>query len=1469
MFHGDVKAENTLVTSWNWLYLTDFSSSFKPTYLPEDNPADFSFYFDIAGRRTCYLAPERFLSPGEKPEGKGSVTWAMDIFSVGCVIAELFLETPIFNLSQLFKYRKKEYDPEHAYLSRIEDPDIKELIEHMIQVEPESRFQAEDYLNFWRGKAFPEYFYTFLHQYMHLITDPTSGRTSMTAGTANLGESDERINRVYYDFDKISYLLGYDDLASDDSAAEAKSRLPYQLFPLHLDIPNKQDVVSIKARPLTDDGTLLFLNLVTSAIRSTARATARTRACELLLAFSERLTDEAKLDRVLPFVMSLIGDKSDIVKIAALRTLTQLVALVSTASPVNAYLFPEYILPKLESFTPLSGVGPSPLVRITYASCMATLAETASRFLDVIQALKADGSLPPADTEAEDGIFVHAYQNLFDVARADLVRFFESQTKALLTDTHPDVKRAFLGSVSSLCIFFGSAKANDVILSHLNTYLNDKDWRLKYAFFETIVGVATFVGGSNLEEFILPLMVQALADPEEAVVEKVLRSLATMAQLGLFQRSVTWELVDLVGRFTMHPNIWIREAAAHFLSSAVKFATPADTQCIIKPLVEPYLRVDPLSYSELDLLDSLKRPFPRICFDMAVNWATKAEKGVFWQPSKQRASANTVASQMPVLSSKSFFATPLAKLARHEEDQLWIAKLRNAGMTADDDVKLVALRDHIWRMANRRSREDEQSNTNRFNKIIPLKDLKIAPETVFFDHEQQVHEPLNAPVVQYQEVHEEPQTISDALLDAASPLHHGLRSRLSIVGSQTPSGTNSPGLMSRRDIPPRIGSPFAASPSPSSTPIIGDLHNRMSKELRQAFEDTGSPIGDSHSFLSPNNRIGQLKHNHALHHKGSAIDLMQRKPSIAKAEAEISTSSANVLGTVNGSGVASRSSPLMLPDEKYIKPVEPQLQGVHTYSGRDPNVLRLLDALYLENHPIDASEFGPLLVPVERRTWDKKGVNSAGDRWRPEGNLIAVFNEHTGPVVRVIVAPDHSFFITGSEDGTVKIWDCARLERNLSHRSKQTYKHGTNTKITTLCFVQNSHCFVSTASNGTVHIVKVDYTETSEGSTKYGKPKLLRQYTLPDPSGHVVWSDHFRSGSQSVLLLGTNTSQIHALDVQTMTVLYTLENPIHHGSLTCFCIDTKHYWLLVGTSHGVLNLWDLRFKLRVRSWGFPGGAPIHRVCLHPIRGTRRKQVIVAGGTGSGDITIWDLEKLTCKEVYRTAAATTTSTAPSHPSKLVPIDSSSLKPYTPYFPDLSPSSSLLAQLHSPSPHPSTVAAAETTQADRSVRALATGFRPSTDAERDPRHGFLLAAGPDRKVRFWDLDRVEASCVVSGIVDADEAQPVFVAKSLVGTTGVECVVCEERVAGGHAVGPYGSSPGGASPGGPRVGAGASSGASKPASANTQHRSSRSTMVSMHQQRLLKSHLDCVLDVALVEFPVNMVVSVDRAGAVMVFS
>ena len=88
--HGDIGSENIVVTSWNWIQLTDFEP-FKPAFLPATEPAPFDYYFDTSGRQSCYIAPERFLDRKQLDATlENRVAPAADIFSVGCVICELF-----------------------------------------------------------------------------------------------------------------------------------------------------------------------------------------------------------------------------------------------------------------------------------------------------------------------------------------------------------------------------------------------------------------------------------------------------------------------------------------------------------------------------------------------------------------------------------------------------------------------------------------------------------------------------------------------------------------------------------------------------------------------------------------------------------------------------------------------------------------------------------------------------------------------------------------------------------------------------------------------------------------------------------------------------------------------------------------------------------------------------------------------------------------------------------------------------------------------------------------------------------------------------------------------------------------------------------------------------------------------------------------------------------------------------------
>ena len=1442
MYHGDIKTENTLVTSWNWLYLTDFSSSFKRTYLPEDNPADFSYFFDTSGRRTCYVAPERFLGAGEKEDSRG-VTWAMDIFSVGCVIAELFLEAPIFSLSQLFKYRKGEYDPEIGHLSKIEDKDIRELVTHMIQLEPESRYSAEEYLNFWRRKAFPEYFYTFLHEYMRVITDPASGRSPVMADTTHFGEADERIDRVYNEFDKISYFLGYDRERIEVAATATSGDFANEVVPVQIEIPNNRHTATSSGKRPSDDGTLIFLTLVVSSLRNTARSISRLHACNLMLAFAERITDEAKLDRILPYVVSLLNDRAEIVRMAAIRTITQLLSLVRVVSPVNAHVFTEYLRPRLQNLIQAPGPKAKPALRATYATCLGALAYTSSSISDMVQALRADGSIPNIDPEAEDGAATDAaYQNLFDVARQDLVEHFETHTKALLTDVDPSVRRAVLNSVSQLCVFFGSSKANDVVLSHLNTYLNDRDWMLKCAFFQTIVGVATFVGGSSLEDFILPLMLQALTDPEDSVVEKVLTSFATMAELGLFQRSKTWEMVDVVARFMMHPNIWIREAAVHFVSSSTLFLSPADTYCTIMPLVRPYLKTSIQDFSEATILDALKRPLSRPVLEMAATWALKVEKGIFWRHVQQRTFSFGAPEQaLQTISSRDLTPNALRKVPKNDEDEHWLTRLHNIGMTEEDEFKLLALRDYIGRMSAKRPKEPTVAPYSDVNGILRLEDMRVTPNTIFFgtlkkqEHSKRIASHGEAKTQDAQKV---PHTIADALLDASTSIDDSLvhrkkplvNTQLNQLNDEIPSLALPTGFREARGTSSNVPSPLSSSPSSvTHTTLTSAASTRRSSAIPHGLASRATARDGT---MTPDSlRTGSIRDaSPGVGHRSSAINLLNRRDT-PKTLAETGTTPTNVIGMMDGQPApdGQTEKPEVTNTQSKKRTTSTRPEGSHTYDGNDPNVRKFFDNLAIENSATDLIDYGPTVTPVTGSRASRKPNPQGVDMpWRPQGILVATFGEHTGAINRVVPSPDHLFFITASNDGSVKVWDTGRLERNLGYRSRHTYKHNDGSEVKTITFIENTHTFVSCATDGSVHVVKVDVTITND-TAKYGKLRLLREHQLHEGE-YAVWSEHFKLETKSVLIIATNTSRIIAIDLRKMTVMYVFENPVHHGTPTCFCIDRRHNWLLLGTSHGILDIWDLRFHLRIKAYGIAGGTPIHRIQLHPFKG-RGKWVCIAGGTKGSEITVWDVEKGQCREVYRANGTSDDTKENLRVYDLLKVDEDKPENMLNRFAtalELQSKGSEIAGLNN-------------------IRALTIGLDAPDDG-RDAKYGFFITGGPDRKVRFWDLTRVEASNVVNGL-DADEPRSKYVATHP--TTSLTLNIEQAP--------PSPSSTGTA---------GGSKREANTAAKRSSARPPRSTVISKQQQQLLRMHLDMIFDVAFLEFPVGMTVSVDRAGAIYVF-
>jgi len=303
-------------------------------------------------------------------------------------------------------------------------------------------------------------------------------------------------------------------------------------------------------------------------------------------------------------------------------------------------------------------------------------------------------------------------------------------------------------------------------------------------------------------------------------------------------------------------------------------------------------------------------------------------------------------------------------------------------------------------------------------------------------------------------------------------------------------------------------------------------------------------------------------------------------------------------------------------------------------------------------------------------------------------------------------------------------------------------------------------------------------------------------------------------------------SRIISFDLRTMEILFTLQNPPHHGTPTCFCIDkSRRTWLLLGTSRGILDLWDLRFLLRLKAWGLPPYNSIKRLTVHPTRG-HGKWVCVAGGTSHGEITVWDIDKLQCREVYRANGSLDTT-----------------RNYDAYRIDDDKPEGPLGRFAVDPDH--RLGTGLVSGSEWSINSIIVGkdsIRPDGSVDLKLNGGFILSVGADRRVRFWDLGKAEGSLVVSGL-DVEEGKPGF---SSMQASPSLTITTERRSTPSQSL-KDGSS-----------GKKRSSG-----------RPSRQAFISLQQEKLLKNHLDAILDVALIERPFAMIVSVDRAGCINIFA
>jgi phosphoinositide-3-kinase, regulatory subunit 4 len=181
--------------------------------------------------------------------------------------------------------------------------------------------------------------------------------------------------------------------------------------------------------------------------------------------------------------------------------------------------------------------------------------------------------------------------------------------------------------------------------------------------------------------------------------------------------------------------------------------------------------------------------------------------------------------------------------------------------------------------------------------------------------------------------------------------------------------------------------------------------------------------------------------------------------------------------------------------------------------GHEAGINNLLEHLYLDSNREYQHDFGPRVHegPVRRRNTVRQSFTPRdGTVRRPEATLVAQLSSHIDAVTAFAVSPDHIFFVSSSDDKTVKVWDTARLERNVTSKPRFSYTLH-HAKVKAVCMLEGVHCFASAADDGSLHVVRVHINQ-SGALPRYPKIQTIREHRMSRPGEYITCMIHYDSG---------------------------------------------------------------------------------------------------------------------------------------------------------------------------------------------------------------------------------------------------------------------------------------------------------------------------------------------------------------------
>ena len=365
---------------------------------------------------------------------------------------------------------------------------------------------------------------------------------------------------------------------------------------------------------------------------------------------------------------------------------------------------------------------------------------------------------------------------------------------------------------------------------------------------------------------------------------------------------------------------------------------------------------------------------------------------------------------------------------------------------------------------------------------------------------------------------------------------------------------------------------------------------------------------------------------------------------------------------------------------------------------------------------------------------------------------------HTAPIVRLVVSHDQRFFATGSHDSTCRIWELEKAERSNGilessivyngHRNPK----GDSPRVNDLSMVEGGHSIISAASDGSVHVWRVDLVSssmTSQGvgrdvSRVVGSSEIRRINT---DEGEILAVNHFNTSSASIYTYASERGFLHSWDLRAALEPFALKLPQDTGYVTSMAMGNDRNWVVLGTSKGFISLWDLRFHQILKLWRHSRAAPVNRLATSFVpppqswigrasSGSEARPFVFAA-CGPNECGMFDLSSGACRECFRTVDYGSRFSK----SRVDDMPSLQEMPLT-----LSTRRNLLLSTGVGSGLPDTVSSSF-----RSVNAMVGSIGASDQS-------FLITGGSDCRIRYWDF-AMPSKCYVSTGPETVQPRPTF--------------------------------------------------------------------------------------------------------------